>query len=135
MYLLAQDDPEFSTFIVFAVILFIGFVFLVLLTAIFVFGRHWLKAFLGGTPISIFQVIGMIFRRSDISTVIQQGVAANQAGHPISWSDLERAAIEGVDLEAVVKTYCICRENGEHYSMKELITAARESKLAKLTGV
>lgn len=133
----AQDaGPQLSgdvslLFIVFgiAIVLFL----LTIFTCVFVMlAVPWLKAFMSGTPISMFQVIGMRFRGASVGKIINQGIAANQAGHPLSWVDLERAASQGVDIETLISAYCVCRERGEHYSLDELVLAARESRLDKL---
>lgn len=115
--------------IVIGVLLFVLTIFTLIFLMLAV---PWLKAFMSGTPISMFQVIGMRFRGASVGKIINQGIAANQAGHPISWVDLERAAAQGVDIETLISAYCVCRERGEHYTLDELVLAARESRLDKL---
>ena len=111
-------------------------VFFLFLTFFLVFGfavgRPWMTAFLAGKPISLFQVLAMRLRRSDVKSIIHQGTVAFQAGHPIAYDLLEVASREGLDLETVTKAYCASQEQGLRYTFKEIMVAARESKLDDL---
>lgn len=129
----AQADPNsVSTFIVLIGIGMAIFGSIVVLAILLFFVRPWLRAFLSGAPISMFQIVGMRFRGSPINEILEQGIAVRQAGHPVSWVDLERVAISGVDLQMIADAYCVLRQRGEHYSFDELVLAARESRLDKL---
>lgn len=98
----------------------------------FALGRPWMMAFLAGKPISLVQVLAMRLRRSDVKSIIHQGTVAFQAGHPIAYDLLEVASREGLDLETVTKAYCSSQEQGLGYTFKEIMVAARESKLDDL---
>ncbi len=111
-------------------------IFLLFLTCFLVFGfavgRPWMMAFLAGKPISLVQVLAMRLRRSDVKSIIHQGTVAFQAGHPVDYDLLEVASREGLDLETVTAAYCVSQENGLGHTFKDIMVAARESKLDDL---
>ena len=111
---------------------FAALVLLALLSVFFFFGRHWIKAMMGRVPVSFFDVIGMVIRGANVGKIIDVAIASSQAGHPIAIRDLMRADGEGLDIEAIALADRTARDKGKRYSMDELITAARESKLQKL---
>ena len=94
--------------------------------------RSWLQAMMGGAPISVMTLMGMIFRRVDHRIVINQGVSATQAGFPIGWAELERAYLTGVDLEKAVLAYITAKKQEKEFSFEEIVDAARESRLVEM---
>ncbi|MEL7497818.1 MAG: flotillin-like FloA family protein [Planctomycetota bacterium] len=128
----SQANVDGSMFFVLVMLALATVFLLVLLGLLWFFGRHWLRAFLAGTPISLIQIVTMVLRGSDASTIIDQGIQANQAGHPIAWHDLERAHIAGGDLPTITTAYCVSRNKGKHFSIDELLKASLESRLDKL---
>ncbi|MGB7346777.1 MAG: flotillin-like FloA family protein, partial [Pirellulaceae bacterium] len=94
--------------------------------------RPWFRAFLSGTPISLLQILAMKLRKTDANFVIDQGIAANQAGHRIDWTELESAQISGVELEKVVLAYITAKKRGDAFTFEEIVDAERESRLAEM---
>ncbi len=105
--------------------------FIVFLLAFFSFFRPWLKGFLAGTPISLFNLIGMRLRRSNVNLILDQGIAVAQAGHRISWPDLERAYLQKVDLEKMTLAYISSQKQNLGFTFRELVEAELEGNLAK----
>ena len=115
-----------------AVVLVLCFILLIAFAVFYTFFRPWIKGFLSGTPISLFQLIGMKLRRVNINEVMTQGIASAQAGHPIPWVDLERAWLQKVDLEKVTLAYIACQKQDERFTFPELVEAERHDRLDDL---
>lgn len=129
----AQDPPNFiSTIFLVVALVMLAFFLFVLLNFFFLLVRPWLRAFFAATPIPMFQIVAMRMRGSPVYKILDVGIAASQAGHRIAWEDLERASIQGADLNMITDAYCILRERGEHYSIEELVLAFKESRLQKM---
>ncbi|TWU08580.1 flotillin-like FloA family protein [Stieleria varia] len=111
------------------VFLIVNLIFLAILVSLL---RPWFRAFLSGTPISLMRIVGMRFRRTNVALVVDQGIAAQQAGCPISWPELEVAHLAGIDLEKAVLAYITSRKRDMNYTFQEIVDAARESRLEKL---
>jgi len=94
--------------------------------------RPWLRAFLSGIPITLLQVVAMKLRKSDANQIITQGIAANQAGYPIDWSDLESAALRGADLETVVMAYVSAKKDQASVTFSDVVQADHEGRLSAL---
>lgn len=107
-------------------------VLLVLLGIVVAIFRPWLQAFLSGCPISVFQLIGMRLRKVNPNKIIPVAIAATQGGHPVGWADLERAYVQGIDIEKVTTAYVTARERGDNFTFEELVDAERESRLDSL---
>lgn len=91
----------------------------------------WLQAFMSGTPVSMLEIIGMRFRRVDPRVVIKALIMATQAGVRLSCQELERAYLEGADLEKLTLAMIHARQQGMEVSFKELVQADRENRLAE----
>lgn len=116
--------------------LVILFVFLIVLLGLVVFAivffRHWIRAFLTGTKVTLFDLIGMRLRGSDMSSILDQCVAANQAGHPISCKEMEQAHLQKVDIEKVTLAYIAASKRREKFSFQELVDAERQRRLEEI---
>lgn len=123
-------DVSMVAIVVFAIVLV--FLLLVLLSIFLAFFRPWLQAFVSGCPVSVFQLIGMRLRKVDPNKIVSVGIAATQGGHPVGWAELERAYLQGVDIEKVSMAYVTASERGDNFTFEELVDAERESRLDKL---
>ena len=56
--------------------------------------RHWIKAFMNGAPISIFEILGMVLRGNPRSTLVDAYIQLNHRGSPATIKDVELAYIE-----------------------------------------
>lgn len=113
------------------VILLLLFLIAALVLGLYFF-RPWLRAFLSGRPISLFQIIGMRFRKVNPDEIITHGIATAQGGHPVDWAELERAYLQGVDLNKVATAYVTAKQRGDDFSFAELVNAERESRLEEM---
>jgi uncharacterized protein YqfA (UPF0365 family) len=66
------------------------FVMLVFMAFAFTF-LPWLQAYMSGTPVSVFSIIGMRLRRISVRTVVRFLIMARQAGVNISCHEMESA--------------------------------------------
>ena len=124
--------PNANFLIVLLCFMMILLIFVAILFFVFTFFRPWMKAFVSGVPIPLAGLIGMKIRRSNIQQILEQGIAAAQAGQPISWPDLERAWLQKVDLEKVTLAYVTSQQRNLGFTFPELVAAEQEGKLAKL---
>ena len=124
-------DVDFSMVAIFFAIVILAML-MVLLVIVLAFFRPWLQAFLSGCPVSVFQLIGMRLRKVNPNKIIPVGIAATQGGHPVGWAELERAYLQGIDIEKVAMAYVTARERGNNFTFEELVDAERESRLDKL---
>ncbi len=129
---IAEIKPIANLTVFLIALVFVGFVMFVMLVLMIWMLRPWVKAFTSGTPISVFQIIGMRFRKVDLGLVLDQGIAANQAGFPVSWNDLESAYLQGVDLERLTTAYIAAQKRELGFTFQELVDADRDDRLEKL---
>jgi uncharacterized protein YqfA (UPF0365 family) len=59
----------------------------------FLVGRHWIKAFMSGAPISVFAVIGMLLRGNPRGLLVDAYIQLNHRGSPATIADVELAYI------------------------------------------
>ncbi|WP_425396761.1 flotillin-like FloA family protein [Aeoliella sp.] len=94
--------------------------------------RPWLMAMMAGCSLPVMKIVGMRLRRTNVAEVVRCGVMCNQAGCPIGWNDLERAALTGADLERVTLAYIKSQQEELGYSFSDLVDADRNQRLARL---
>lgn len=109
-------------------LVFLGFAFIIFFSLI----KPWLQAFTAGCPIALFQIVGMKMRRINPNQIIPHGIAASQAGHPVSWNELESAFLQGVDIEKAVMTYVSTSKQGKDYTFQDVVDAEQASRLEDL---
>ena len=129
---LNNQEPSFDRIVVIFVVMILAFFLISFLNFFFLLLRPWLRAFFAGTPIAMFRILAMRLRRSPVQKILDVGITASQAGHPIAWEDLERASLQGADLNLIADAHLILRERGEHYSIQELVSAYKDSRLQKM---
>lgn len=94
---------EFSTGI-YVLIILLAFIAIVFLSLIGRFISLWFQAFVSGTPISLFNIIGMSLRKIPPKLVVNARINAFKAGlKDISVSDLETHYLAGGRLNDVVR--------------------------------
>jgi len=122
------------------VVLVVGFVaaivfflFSVAIFAIFaMFFSTWFQAYLSGVPIMILDLIGMKLRRTDIKAVVRALILAKQGGVAISCAEMERAWMQGVDLEKVVLAATKVNKDNMDLTFQTLVEAELENRLAEM---
>src|SRR5688572_9824386 len=68
-------------------------VLLAVLTIFLLLGRHWIKAMMSGTPVSLFALIGMLLRGNPRSLLVDAYIQLNHRGSPATIADVELAYI------------------------------------------
>jgi uncharacterized protein YqfA (UPF0365 family) len=79
-------------------------VLLLLLVAVLLkFVNLWIQAYMSGTRIGLFQLVGMQLRKVRPGVIVQGAISATQAGLPLNVKDLEAHYLAGGDVIRVVR--------------------------------
>jgi uncharacterized protein YqfA (UPF0365 family) len=79
-------------------------------------------------------MVGMKLRKTDVKAVLRALVMANQAGAPLSRVEVERAYLQGVDLEKVTLAFIQAKKENPGTTFKELVEADLDNRLSKKLG-
>ena len=83
----------------------------------------------------MFGILGMRFRRTDVRAVVQALAMACQAGTPLSSREVERAYLQGVDLEKLVLAFIQAKKDDLDLTFEQLVQADLGNRLKeKLEG-
>ena len=97
--------------------------------------RIWLQAFMAGVHISLPQILGMKFRKVNPNTVVRTAIMVTQAGTPVPSAELERACLQGVDIEKVALAFVEMQKKGKEVPFQDLVDAELHHRLEeKLKG-
>src|SRR6188768_2237924 len=104
MFLLAQD---ISLPAIFGLVMLV-FVIIVMLVIVAIFAnffRLWIQSFLTGAGISLFDLIGMTFRKVNKDVIVKSKIMCVQAGLPdeISGKALEAHYLSGGNVPLVIR--------------------------------
>lgn len=91
--------------------------------------RPWFQAVLSSVPISVFQIIGMRLRRTNVNVVVRNLIIAKQAGVSLSSIELERAYLQGCDLEKLVLAMIEAKKRGQDIKFQEAVDADLHGRL------
>ena len=90
---------------------------------------------MSGVPLSVLDIIGMRFRKTDVRAVVQALVMAHQAGASLSAAEVERAYLQGVNLEKLILAFIRAKKDGMAITFEELVEVDQEDRLEeKLRG-
>jgi uncharacterized protein YqfA (UPF0365 family) len=92
---LAGDRAWYENTWVLVVVAVAVLLLLIFAVVFFSFMRLWIRAFLTGASISIWDLIGMKLRGVDYAMVVQQKIALVQAGAKVGTKELERHYLSG----------------------------------------
>ena len=113
-----------------AVLLFV----VVLLIVVFAIISHifilWFPAFMTGVRVGVSQIIGMTFRKVDPKVVVRTLIMTKQAGIELSCDEVERAYLQGADINKITMALIRAKREGTEMSFQELV----EADLAGSTG-
>ena len=97
--------------------------------------RLWLQAMTSGTPISIFQFLGMRFRRAHAKVIVRNLIAPNKAGVSLSCYELGQTNLQGCDVEKLVLAMIEANKRGLNITWQEAVDADLHARLQeKLKG-
>jgi uncharacterized protein YqfA (UPF0365 family) len=121
------NHAVFTTFVCVLVLL----VNIVILCAFLSMFRPWLQAFLSATPVSVFEILGMRLRRTDVSAVLRSLIMARQAGVALTCRQAEMAYLQGADLEKLTLALIQAKRQGVDVTLEELLEADRDHRLSQ----
>jgi len=102
--MLAQDLPFFRTGNVLAWVLgAVLLLFVVLVLVLLKFINLWVQAYMSGTKIGLFQLVGMSLRKVNPTVIVRAAISATQAGLPLNTRDLEAHYLAGGRVLNVVQ--------------------------------
>lgn len=101
-----------------AVILLVMLAFAVLFAKYF---RLWLQCFLSGAGIQFPHIIAMRLRNSPVRQICELRVKLKQNGIPVSATELERAYVQGADIEKLAETMLHAHRTDRDVSWEQLV--------------
>ena len=102
--ILAQSEPFFRTGNVLAWVLgAVLLLFVVLVLVMLKFINLWVQAYMSGTKIGLFQLVGMSLRKVNPTVIVRAAISATQAGLPLNTRDLEAHYLAGGRVLNVVQ--------------------------------
>ena len=114
----------------------LGLAIAVVFRVVFIYvGRLWLQARMSGVQITVLDLLGMRFRKTDVVRVVRALIMLRQAGATVSPREVERAYLMGVDLEKVTLAMIQAKKESIAITFQELVDAEMEDRLQeKLSG-
>jgi len=108
------------------------FLFWLVLTIVFfrVF-RVWFQAKMYGISLSVYEILGMKFRKVDLKAVLRALVLARQGGVTIPRRDLELACLQGVDLQKVTLAMIEAKRQNREIAFSEAVEAELKNRSAE----
>ena len=79
----------------------------------------------------IVELIGMKLRRTDIKAVTRALIVAKQGGVTIAPAEMEKAWVQGIDLEKVTMAIVRAQKEEMDLTFQELVDAELEDRLAE----
>ncbi len=101
MFLLANGDAGYQFY---GLVIFLAIISLIILSIVGKFIGLWFQAFVSGTPISLFNIIGMSLRKIPPREIVNARIISYKAGlKDITVSDLETHFLAGGHIRPVVE--------------------------------
>ena len=116
--LIAQAPMIKLAVLVFVVVLLI--VVFAIISHIFIL---WLPALMTGVRVGVSQIIGMTFRKVDPKVVVRTLIMTKQAGIELSCDEVERAYLQGADINKITMALIRAKREGAEMSFQELVEA------------
>jgi uncharacterized protein YqfA (UPF0365 family) len=120
---------DFAPALVVVAVVLAMLVWLIVVVVILMTGRTWLQAYLSGVPLSIFTLLGMRLRRTNVNAVVRAMIMAKQGGLNLSWREIESAQLTGVDLEKVVLAMIESVRRQLGFTFQQLVEAEQHDRL------
>jgi uncharacterized protein YqfA (UPF0365 family) len=93
--------------------------------------RLWMQGIMAGVQVSLFDLIGMKLRKIDAPLVLKCLILARQSGVDVSVADLQRAYLQGVDLERLTLAHIQAQKQQLGTSFQELVELDLKDRLAE----
>ena len=110
-----MDNPIYIALLMF--LLPVGFAAVMSLVVL----RPWMKARAAGLELSVFEVIGMKLRRLDIYEILDVLILAEESGVEVSHIDVQRAAMQKLDVRKLVLAYIEARRQQSGLQFEDLV--------------
>ncbi|REJ90365.1 MAG: hypothetical protein DWQ34_07060 [Planctomycetota bacterium] len=107
----------------------IGIVLAVTLLLVAVFARLfwlWVKALLAGAQVSILSLILMRLRGSPLEEIVRVKITAAQNGVHVGAHEIERASLQGANLDRAMQTLLDAREAGRDTTWSDVVAGDLE---------
>jgi len=131
---LAQQNPG-MTIVIILLVVFLLVPLFVFLAFARVFNL-WFQAYMSGVGVPMVEILGMIFRKVDAKAVVKALIMAKQvAGVDLSREELERAYLQGADLDKLARAVIRAKEQNIEITFQELVEADRNDRLAEMINM
>jgi len=126
---LAQNN----VFIIGGVVIFL-FILLIQFVVVSRIGSLWFQANMSGVRLRPTELIGMALRKVDAKLVVKMLILATQADVSLSRVEVERAYLQGLDIEKVTLAMIRAKKEGIDVSFQDLVDAELENRLEEKLG-
>ncbi len=107
-------------------------IFLLLAVVFATFFLTWMRAYLSGAPVMVFDLIGMKLRRTDTKAVVSALIIAKQSDVTIPVAEMEKAWIQGANLEMVTLAMIQATKENLDITFQDLVDAQRDDRLEEM---
>ena len=128
--MLFAQQPELVFAIVILVVILLATAIMALLIFRFLF-LPWLRSFTSGVPIPTIEILGMRFRKVNVNAVLDALILAKQSGVDIGCRQMERAYLQGCDLETLTLAMIRAKQEGFEVTFEELAAAEVDGRLSE----
>ncbi len=89
---------------------------------------------MSGPPVSVMDILGMRLRRTDVNQIVRTLIMARQAGIALQCQQVEKAYLQGVDLEKVTLAMIEAKKLRQDLTFEDLVDAELAGRLAEKLG-
>jgi uncharacterized protein YqfA (UPF0365 family) len=93
--------------------------------------RLWFQGILAGVNVLVFDLIAMKLRRIDAALVMKCLILARQSGVELSHVELQRAYLQGADLEKLTLAHITAQKQQLGATFEELVASELQDRLAE----
>lgn len=112
------------------VVVFLLVFLLAMLSAALVFGRFfrlWIQCTLSGAAIPLTQIVAMTLRKTPARLICVSAIRLRQSGADVTATDLERAYLQGADIDKLTEAMLLARRTGRDLTWQQLVQTELES--------
>jgi uncharacterized protein YqfA (UPF0365 family) len=106
------------------VVVFLLVFLLVMLSVALVFGKYvrlWIQCAMSGAPVPLTQIVAMTLRKTPARLICESAIKLNQSGVSVTATDLERAYLQGADVEKLTEAMLHARRTGRDVTWDQLV--------------
>ena len=102
MVLTLAQEPSGTNVLFIGIAVFVLIVLLVIFAILFQFLGLYVRAYVSGAKVSLFELMGMRLRKVDSQTIVNSRIQASRAGLLISQPEMESHMLAGGDVQRVI---------------------------------